>query len=53
MSIAPDSIVVISDWPHPLAGEYSKKGLAAIEHNERLNAADRRKLLVDNPVRFL
>ena len=23
MSVAPDSIVVISDWPHPLAGEYS------------------------------
>jgi predicted TIM-barrel fold metal-dependent hydrolase len=53
MGVAPDGIVVISDWPHPLAGEYSQKGLAAIEHNPRIDAADRRKLLIDNPRRFL
>ena len=53
MGVAPDSIVVISDWPHPLAGQYSQKGLAAIEHNPRIDPASRHKLLVDNPRRFL
>ena len=49
----PDSVVVISDWPHPIASEQSAQGLAAVARHAGLNDEAKRRVLIDNPTRFL
>ena len=49
----PESVVVISDWPHPIASEQSAMGLAAIAKHPGLSDEAKRKVLIDNPSRFL
>ena len=49
----PESVVVISDWPHPIASEQSAQGLAAIAKHPGLSEEAKRKVLIDNPKRFL
>ena len=53
LKTAPDSIVVISDWPHPIAAEYSEAGLRGLEKHPDLSTEQKRKLLTVNPARFL
>ncbi len=49
----PESIVVCSDWPHPIAEEHSANGIPAVLENPTLTAAQKQALLVDNPRRVL
>ena len=50
---APESILVISDYPHPIAAEKGADGVRGIEKNPTLTPAMVRALLIDNPARFL
>ena len=51
--IGADSILAISDWPHPIASVHAKKGLAYIDERQDLTADQKKRLLVTNPTRFL
>jgi predicted TIM-barrel fold metal-dependent hydrolase len=53
LKVTPQSIVAISDWPHPISAEYSEAGLAGVEKRTDLNADQKRTVLIDNPARFL
>ena len=53
LDAAPDSILAISDWPHPIASVHAKKGLAYIEERTDLSDDYKKRLLVTNPQRFL
>ena len=53
LDAAPDSILAISDWPHPIASVHAKKGLAYIDERTDLSADYKQRLLVTNPRRFL
>jgi predicted TIM-barrel fold metal-dependent hydrolase len=53
MEAAPESIVVCSDWPHPIAEEHSDKGLAGIMKHNDLTDGQKNALLIENPLRFL
>jgi predicted TIM-barrel fold metal-dependent hydrolase len=53
LAAAPESIVVCSDWPHPIAEEHSYNGIPAVLHHRKLNEAQKQALLIDNPTRFL
>ena len=50
---APESIVVCSDWPHPIATEHSAKGLPGVFRNPEVTPEMGRAMLVDTPARFL
>ena len=50
---APENVVVITDWPHPIAAEHSESGFAAVESNATLTEASKRALTYSNPLRFL
>jgi uncharacterized protein len=51
LAVAPESIVVCSDWPHPISAEHSYKGLPGMEQILSPDAV--RSVLIDNPARFL
>jgi predicted TIM-barrel fold metal-dependent hydrolase len=53
LEAARDSILAISDWPHPITAVHAKTGLAYIAERQDLSAADKERLLVGNPMRFL
>jgi predicted TIM-barrel fold metal-dependent hydrolase len=53
LDYAPESIVVISDWPHPIAAEHSEGGLELIANSKGFTARQKKALLIDNPMRFL
>lgn len=53
LEAAPDSILAISDWPHPIASVHAKTGLAYIDERQDLSAEDKQRLLVTNPLRFM
>ncbi|MDE8654514.1 amidohydrolase family protein [Novosphingobium album (ex Liu et al. 2023)] len=53
MAAAPESIVICSDWPHPIAEEAAANGIQAIETRDELTAAQKQALLVGNAQRFL
>ena len=53
IAAAPDSIVVCSDWPHPVSDEYAKDGLRSLERHSHLTPESRRRLLTSNPTRFI
>ena len=52
LAVAPDSIVVCSDWPHPIAEAHSGRGLS-LANNPDITPEITRRVLVDNPQRFL
>lgn len=53
MAAAPESIVICSDWPHPIAEAHSYKGIAGVLDHGELTDAQKQALLVGNPARFL
>jgi hypothetical protein len=53
LAAAPESIVVCSDWPHPIAEAHSYNGIPAVLHHPGLSEAQKQALLIDNPTRFL
>jgi predicted TIM-barrel fold metal-dependent hydrolase len=53
LQFAPDSIVVCSDWPHPIAQEHSYEGLRGVASNPGFSEEAKRRLLIENPRRFL
>ena len=52
-AVAPESIVVITDWPHPIAAEQAENGFATIENSTLLSAEAKYALVKGNPLRFL
>jgi predicted TIM-barrel fold metal-dependent hydrolase len=49
----PESVVAISDWPHPIASEQAALGLGAVARHPGLSDEAKRKVLIDNPTRFI
>lgn len=52
--VAPESITVCTDYPHPVASVYGiPNGLPGVAENSTLTANIARKILVENPQRFI
>jgi predicted TIM-barrel fold metal-dependent hydrolase len=53
LAAAPQSILVASDWPHPIASVHAKTGLDYVSQRDDLSTAEKDALLLINPKRFL
>jgi predicted TIM-barrel fold metal-dependent hydrolase len=53
IAAARESILVCSDWPHPVQSAYAVGGLEAFNMREDVSPTDRHKALISNPSRFL
>jgi len=52
--VAPDSITICTDYPHPVASVYGQaKGLPGVAQNKTLTPQIAHRILYDNPMRFM